>query len=125
MPNTSKVLILTISVLVQISCTNRFAEPVDVLNFCENVDIGSDFSAVLASLPSQALELREYSTRPDLKTINPLMHAESVESALITSEGLEGMDLNPACLVYFSSVLLNGDGKVVYKQFVGELNKGI
>jgi hypothetical protein len=49
---------------------------------------------------------------------------ESIQSVLIIVEGLECSNVDPACLIYFSSILQKGDGKIVYKQFIGETNQG-
>jgi PBP1b-binding outer membrane lipoprotein LpoB len=124
MPNTTNVLFLSIFLLFLTGCSSRFAEPEDVSSFCENVTLGSDFSAVLASLPSQALEARELTPALDQNILASLNHTESVQSALITAEGLERSNVDPACLIYFSSILEKGDGKIVYKQFIGETNQG-
>jgi hypothetical protein len=124
MPNTSKVLFLAIIVMCLTSCSSRFAEPEDVSSFCENIDLGTDFSAVLASLPSLGLELRKQTSQPSHDITQSLSNPHSIQTALITAEGLEQSNIDPACLIYFSSVLHQGDGKVVYKQFIGEVYKG-
>ncbi|OYY48772.1 MAG: hypothetical protein B7Y48_08690 [Methylophilales bacterium 28-44-11] len=124
MPNLLKGSLLFLLILFLASCSSRFSEPEDVSSFCENVHIGSDFSLVLASLPSLALALREQPQQLDQEIIHSLPNPDSIQSALITVEGLETSNLDPACIIYFSSILHQGDGKIVYKQFVGEKNKG-
>ncbi|MDO8961052.1 MAG: hypothetical protein Q7V02_03050 [Methylophilus sp.] len=124
MPNTANVLFISVFLLSLTGCSSRFAEPEDVSSFCENVALGSDFSAVLASLPSQALEVRELTPALDQAILAGFNHPKSIQSALITAEGLERLNVDPACIIYFSSILQKGDGKIVYKQFIGETIQG-
>lgn len=44
----------------------------------------------------------------------------TVDGSVITSSSLPYLDTAPACVIYFSSKLLGGDGKIVHKQYTAK-----
>lgn len=107
------------------SCSSKVADTQQVESFCNSIHIGSDHDQMVMSLPGLGLELRTRAPEADPTISNLLNDPYSVDGVLATSKGLQYPKVVPACMIYFSSILHRGDGKIVYKQFITEEPKGI
>jgi hypothetical protein len=115
-------LIITLTILA--GC-GKVADIKEVESFCNNIQIGSDHDKMAMSLSSLGLEVRTRAPEAEPLISNLLDDPYSVDGVLVTSKGLDYPDVVPACLIYFSSVLHRGDGKIIYKQFITTEPKGI
>ncbi|MES2637764.1 MAG: hypothetical protein V4605_10585 [Pseudomonadota bacterium] len=119
----STILIIYLPLLA--SCSSKAADSKQVENFCNNIQIGASYEALQMSLQSLGLELRARAPEAAANISNLLDDPYSVDGGLVTSKGLAYPELIPACMVYFSSVLHRGDGKIAYKKFITSQPKGI
>lgn len=108
-----------------IDCINNSIDPKQIQNFCNDVKLGYNFEDLTLSLSSKSLELRTRAPEADQKISSQLINPYTVDGALITSKNLSYSKLVPACMIYFSSPYLGGDNKIIYKQFITQVPKGI
>ncbi|MDP2404618.1 MAG: hypothetical protein Q8N02_02000 [Methylotenera sp.] len=116
---------LLIIILTILAGCGKVADTKQLGTFCNNLQIGSDLDQMAASLSGLGLELRTRAPEADHAISNLLSDPYSVDGALVTFKGLHHTDVVPACMIYFSSILHRGDGKIIYKQFITKEPKGI
>jgi hypothetical protein len=116
---------LLIIILTILAGCGKVADTKQLETFCNNLQIGSDLDRMAASLSGLGLELRTRAPEADSAISNLLSDPYSVDGVLVTSKGLNHPDVVPACMIYFSSILHRGNGKIIYKQFITTEPKGI
>ncbi|PPD46448.1 MAG: hypothetical protein CTY14_06165 [Methylotenera sp.] len=109
---------------IQTGC-GKVADTKEVETFCKNLPIGADHELIAMSLSSLGLELRARAPEAEPAISNLLADPYSVDGVLVTSKGLDYPNVVPACMIYFSSILNRGDGKIIHKQFITTQPKGI
>ena len=103
----------------------KVAKANEVKSFCNNIKIGSNHELMEQSLSALGMEIRTRAPEADATLRSLLEDPDSMDGILVTSRGLPHSEAAPACMIYFSSNLYSGNGKIVHKQFITSAPKGI
>lgn len=107
------------------NCSSKVAGTKEAESFCNTIQIGADQDQIAMSFSGLGLELRTRAPEANRSISNLHSDPYSVDGVLVTSKGLQYPKVVPACMIYFSSILQRGDGKIIYKQFITKDPKGI
>lgn len=109
---------LPLSLMLLTACSKGTFDPKLASNFCTHVQLGSDYEQVVTTLESNGLEVRARAEEASEEIGKGSSSPYTVDGYVITSKDLPGSATAPGCLIYFSSKLLGGDGRISYKQFL-------
>lgn len=103
--------------LLLTACSSGLNDPKVLENFCRSIQVGSDYDQLAATLPNLGLEVRARTPEASQEISKGASNPYTVDGSVITSSDLMFSKTAPGCLIYFSSKLLGGDGRIINKQF--------
>jgi len=121
-PTTS---LLILSLMFMAACESNTVDPRKIQNFCQSVQLDTDFEELAPRLPNMGLEIRTRAPEAGRSISSLASNPYTVDGSVITSSSLPYPDTAPACVVYYSSKVLGGDGKIVHKQYTASPIEGL
>lgn len=121
--STASLLILGLTILT--ACEGNTVDPKKIQSFCQSIQLGTDFEELAPRLPNMGLETRTRAPEAGSDISNRASNPYTVDGSVITSSSLPYPETVPACIVYYSSKVLGGNGKIVHKQFTASPIEGL
>jgi hypothetical protein len=106
-------------ILLLTACQAAVIDPKKMEQFCRGIEVGGDYEKLALVLPNQGMQEQARAPEATEEITQTVSNPLTVDGAFISATGLSSSSA-PSCLVYFSSKLLGGDGKIIYKKFVSE-----
>lgn len=123
--NTSTTSLLMVSITILAACGGNSVDPKQIEKFCHSVQLDADFEDLSQKLPKMGLEARTRAPEAGWNICSRAGNPYTVDGTVITASQLPFPETVPACIVYYSSKVLGGNGKIVHKQFTDSPIEGL